>query len=184
VQIKNKINICKNTFSIILIIYNYIFENKKLKNTHIDKVIYDSYSKNMDYFNNAKSCINNKNYGKAISCLNSALKNDPNNIQYIGYKGYALFNMKKSMEGINEFKRAVDMIEKISNVSKLSEDEIIDYIDFIRCLCEVYVCNENVQQEAKRLAILGINTFPNQFTSSLLKFTNISFAREDLGMQY
>ena len=124
------------------------------------------------FFNYAIACRCVKLYDEAYWGIMKVLEQEPNNPQFIGHRGYVLYTMGKHDEGIKEIIRAVNVAENTSEEDrkKWSMGEKIDFVDFIKTLCEYYYFVPEHVKEATRLAEFAIDEFPEGLTKSLDKF--------------
>ena len=124
------------------------------------------------YFHYAITCRCVKNYDESLWAITKVLELEPNDPQYIGHHGYVLYTMGNHDEGIKEIMRAVDVVEHTEEEDKKnwSISQQLEFVDFIKALCEYYYVDPEHVKEATRLAEFAIDEFPEELTKSLDKF--------------
>lgn len=130
------------------------------------------------YFNYTIACRRVKNYSDALWGIEKILVLQPKNPQYMGHKGYILYNMGQHDDGIKYIKDAITLVEETDNENraKWTGNEIVDFVDFIKALCEYYYCIPEQVKEATRLAEFGLGLFPDKLTESLKKFLDYNYS--------
>lgn len=135
------------------------------------------------YFNYSIASRWVKEYEKAIWGINIVLEKFPNNPQYIGHKGYVLYSKGDHEEGINHLKKAIAIVEntKPSEKKKWSTDERNCFVDFIKVICEYYLCMPEHINEATRMATFALEEFkdlPEDKLFLLKKFLDYNYSIE------